>query len=456
MKSTATLDALPHAGVSPTASPLVLIEGAPAARLRVVRYETTAPLDARRFTLGVEASGSCDRAAANLGREATLLLPFVLNDESVRFLPLAHGRITGDADTTTARRDDATLALADDWTLTVERPLTTAWRINNGEFAAVAAAGESLDIGPHANRSVTTHRVSGREAHALAPHGTRWTVGDALRSLAAWANLDISLGALPADVASAPLRREIDLAAPLGNVLAPLLADHGLVVRNELWWSGGMITRFLAIAPAGSVGSAEINLDEAIALRRVAGSSGARRWVARTAGVVVESTFPLDPAWLPSLELLPDSAMSPVTNPEFHEARDVFRKWALDLEGRLGGPAFDLAARFDGVAGPWQGAARFGACVTLGADGAPLPPLVEVSFDSGATWRAHPGVAVVLPDEFALRFDDVTLPEAFLAAARAGTLRARVTAGVRGPGVELSRWRGNALAGSLPEVVLTG
>lgn len=458
MNSTATLDVLPVTGLSPTATPLVLIEGVPAP-LRVARYEAESPLDLRRVLLELAPVTSRSVATTYVGRTASLALPFVLSDESVRLLPLAHGRITTDTQASSAARDEGALLLIDDWADLAARPIAQAWRADHGSPQTVDALGESLRIGAHANRSPAMFRLAGREAHAMVSRGERWTLGDALRSIAAWAGLDLSLAALPEATADAPLHREISLSASLALVLRALMADHGLVVRIDLRWSAGAVARRLAVVPTGAAGpgsSAEIRLDRAISSRRVAAPRGARRWVTRTAGVVVESTFPLEPAWLASLELLPNSAMSPATNPAFHAVRDVFRKWALNHDGKLGAPAFDLAARFDGVAGPWRGETRFLDCVTLGADGAPLPPVVEVSFDAGVNWSAHAGVAAVLPGEFAVRFDDVTLPGAILAAGRAGTLRVRVTAGIRGPGVELSRWRGNALAGSLPTAMLDG
>jgi hypothetical protein len=178
----------------------------------------------------------------------------------------------------------------------------------------------------------------------------------------------------------------------------------------------------------------------------------ARAWIARAGGAQVESTFPLVPGWDPALEGESDAAYER-GSAAFATYVNAYRLWALNEDGRFTGPPFsrgpahDLAALF-GEPFVRSRTLRFGSCLTLDDGGARRQPIVEVSLDSGATWSTFAGAAVVQMDRAAVYLDDVVLPPAFLAAAKANAARVRVTATLRSPNpLETLRWQGNPFRG---------
>lgn len=148
----------------------------------------------------------------------------------------------------------------------------------------------------------------------------------------------------------------------------------------------------------------------------------------------VESTFALVAAWDPSLEAA-DHRMFSLANSDFHQVRDVYRRWSLNEAGDWSGepfnrgPAADLSAVLDGGATLLR-RRRLLPCLSRDASGQSAGVLVEVSYDSGTTWQRYGGRIETLTDEAGVRIADGDLPPDYWQAARAGTLAVRVTASI--------------------------
>ncbi|MCG3180553.1 MAG: hypothetical protein BIFFINMI_02915 [Phycisphaerae bacterium] len=145
----------------------------------------------------------------------------------------------------------------------------------------------------------------------------------------------------------------------------------------------------------------------------------------------VESTFSLVAGWDPGLES-GDHRTFTRQSAGFAAVRDVYRRWVLNESGDWSvepfsrGPAANLADLFGGAT--LLRPRRLLPCLSSDDDGRSRGVVVEVSYDSGASWRRHPGRVEVLDNEAGVRIADDPLPPDYWQAAVAGTLAVRVTA----------------------------
>ena len=461
MSSSVSVIPTPLTSAAPAAQPVVMIEGVPVPEMHAMSYVAAAPLDARSVRCGVS-TALWERRHTLIQRRACVALPHALSDGSTRWEVLASGVLRLPKHHRRSGTDDRTLELVDDWAERLDRPIGAGWAWASGALERVASV--VLGVGDSANRSHKRHAINGRSIYITERGGAAWTVGEALDTLAAFADISLETRALSQKARAARLPLSLKLDAPLGDALRRLLGSAGWVVRAA-HWRVGLIERASQAAVPASSGrrfSLPWGADQAWASRvakvdvRSLGEPP-RRWIMRSATPEVESTFTLSPGWDPALEGQPDAAYGRSTSTDFSRLGSVYRRWVLNEDGAFSsspftaGPAFDLAALFQDpfvVASPL----RIGTCLTRNPSGRRLAPIVQVSIDSGATWSRYEGSANLLQDRAGLLFEDDVLPAAVLSAAKTGQLQARITGTLRSPRpLEQARWQGNPFARTGPD-----
>jgi len=159
------------------------------------------------------------------------------------------------------------------------------------------------------------------------------------------------------------------------------------------------------------------------------------RYIGRGDFKVYEATFELVNAWDPALESTDYYTFCPSTNPEFHKARDVYRKWCLNEAGDYTcepygrGQPHDLTGVFEG--GRYiHRRRRFWPTLSTDSQGRPLGYPLEVSYDDGLNWWQYSHAFNNLLDECGIWLSSDQLDVDTWVAALKGTLRFRVTASV--------------------------
>ncbi|HPC95209.1 MAG TPA: hypothetical protein PLU87_09715 [Sedimentisphaerales bacterium] len=148
-----------------------------------------------------------------------------------------------------------------------------------------------------------------------------------------------------------------------------------------------------------------------------------------------EATFELVGAWDPSLEDTDYAKFSASTNPQFHEVRDVYRKWCLNEAGDYTPPPYERGEPYD-FSRLFEGAAfvrrrrRFWPALSTDGQGRSLGYLLEVSFDAGMHWWQYVGSFNNLLDECGVWLASEQLDVDTWVAALKGALRFRITASV--------------------------
>ena len=147
-----------------------------------------------------------------------------------------------------------------------------------------------------------------------------------------------------------------------------------------------------------------------------------------------EATFELVKAWDPALEDTDYALFSPSTNPQFHQVRDVCRKWCLNEAGDYTAAPYNQGEPFD-FSGILEGAGylhrrrRFWPTLSADSQGKPLGYLLEVSFD-GQNWWEYVYAFNNLLDECGIWLSSDQLDVDTWVAALKGLLRFRITASV--------------------------
>lgn len=148
-----------------------------------------------------------------------------------------------------------------------------------------------------------------------------------------------------------------------------------------------------------------------------------------------EATFELGAAWDPSLEDTDYAKFSASTNPQFHEVKDVYRKWCLNEAGDYTpapygrGEPYDFSKLFEGA--PFvRRRRRFWPALSADAQGRSLGYVLDVSFDAGMHWWPYVWAFNNLLEECGLWLGSEQLDVDTWVAALKGALRFRVTASV--------------------------
>lgn len=403
-------------------APVVFVDGVPDPDLSVVSMSLYAPLDDRVATL-VHSGQRTDGLAH---AEITLAVPHALSDGEVRWQVLLSGSVSDDERDQSAKADDHRFVVRD--------------RLS-------AALVEPMDVlRPFDHDEVGLAVVMGR-------------LGALVDAELVWA-CDAGLLQTTVSVSSS-------LTVSIASRLRSVLTGVGLAIEQTLSLDGRQVRRTLTVVPGRSGRRVALpwsdregrgGLVRSVSVDREARPP--RRWVARGDRPVIEDTFALQAGWDPALQGQPDSDYGRQTSSDFSVYGSVYRAWVLNEDGAYNGSPFHLGSAFDVGAlfeqpGTIDEPMRFGLCLTQSAAGRRLSPIIESSTDSGATWSAYPGQAQVMTDRAGVQLNDDVLPVAIMSAAKAGTLRLRITASLSSPdAIEVTRWDGNPFAGPAPTRVL--
>lgn len=467
MNACASLGIAKRLGVSCDPEPVVLINGVPEPRLAVMSYSVKGPLDIRSARLHVDDPHDVPGLLAHwLCAQVVIALPLRLTDDQVRWPVLLRGVLIETESTESAGGRGLWFELTDTWCESLARPTEAIWwRQSNGLLIERDVG--SLKIGLNANRSADAFSINGQQIHVIQEDsGLCWTVADALETISGFAGLDLSLIGLPGDVASEELMHSINLARPLSDGLGRILEEYSMVIHRDIRREAGLL---IERRPVRSVSNGrpirlvwpdeEQPLGDVLNVETESSAQVARLWVARASGWLVESTFELVGGWNPSLEGQPDSEYDKQLSTDFTTYADVYRRWVLNEDGFYSqapyyrGPVFNLNVLFN-TTGIVPQPLAFKSNLTLGVDGKPLKPVIEVSTNGGSEWTVISMSSDILGDRAGIYLDPRKLPGDFLTAAKTGYARVRVTAVLSSPKpVEMSRWQGNAFACTLPPLL---
>jgi hypothetical protein len=150
---------------------------------------------------------------------------------------------------------------------------------------------------------------------------------------------------------------------------------------------------------------------------------------------IYEATFELIKAWDSSLEDTDYDKLSPTTNPDFYQVKDVYRKWCLNEAGQYSdapynrGDVFDFSKIFQSNNFVSRHR-RFHPTLTTDKLGRSLGYYLQVSYDNGQSWWQYLYAFNILLDECGVWLSSDQLDiETWIAALR-GFLRFRITASV--------------------------
>ena len=150
---------------------------------------------------------------------------------------------------------------------------------------------------------------------------------------------------------------------------------------------------------------------------------------------IYEATFELIKAWDSSLEDTDYNKLSPTTNPDFYQVKDVYRKWCLNEVGQYSGApynqgnAFDFSKIFQSN-NFFQHPRRFHPTLTTDKLGCSLGYYLQVSYNNSQSWRQYLYAFNILLDECGVWLSSDQLDiETWIAALR-GFLRFRITTSV--------------------------
>ena len=152
---------------------------------------------------------------------------------------------------------------------------------------------------------------------------------------------------------------------------------------------------------------------------------------------VYEATFELVKTWDPADEDTDYDKFSPSTNPDFHQVKDVYRKWCLNEAGDYSGApynqgdAFDFSKIFENSSFGHR-RRRFWPALTTDKQGKSLGYFLQVSFDNGLHWWQYLYAFNNLLDECGVWLSSDRLDANTWIAALKGVLKFRITASIIG------------------------
>ena len=150
---------------------------------------------------------------------------------------------------------------------------------------------------------------------------------------------------------------------------------------------------------------------------------------------IYEATFELVKAWDGADEDTDYDKFSPSTNADFHQVKDVFRKWCLNEAGDYSdapfnqGDAFDFSKIFDSYNYAHR-RRRFWPALTTDKQNRSLGYYLQVSFDDGLHWWQYLYAFNNLLDECGIWLSSDRLDANTWIAALKGALKFRITASV--------------------------
>lgn len=415
---------------TPLPAPLVLYRGEAVPELFVVSFTHRGPLDERTAVLRLRRNAGGyeplerSRAERWIGESVEIHQPLKLEGGEETMFPLLRGRVTASAQQLADREDEIELTVECDWTQALR---------------GVAR----VDVFPT--------RASSGASHGLEQHQP---VAPTLRDAVASLGLDIATHLLPPWVALRTVPPSHMRGSTVGAVLKNIHEHHALSLRREPTLHGENIREHRSLVTLAQGRPIRLGLgalaNPAGAVRSLRAAIRAARPIQRIASAdpqAVESTFNLQPAWRSDETQQPDAQYAKSTSGNFDAVAHVFRLWLLNEDAALpDAPTFDLAALFEEEieAQPL----RFTPTLTQDASGRSLGFVVETSTDGGVSYTRYGGAVKIMIDRAGVYLDDEALPATYLAAARNGRARLRITATLQSPNpLESVRWVGNPFAG---------
>ncbi len=150
---------------------------------------------------------------------------------------------------------------------------------------------------------------------------------------------------------------------------------------------------------------------------------------------IYEATFELVKGWDSALEENDYDRYSPISNENFNEVRDVYRKWCLNEAGDYSqspynqGAAFDFSKIFENGLYIRQ-KRRFLPALTCGKDGTSIGYFLEVSYTGGSRWWPYMSSFKILLDQCGIWLSVEQLDADLWFAILKGLLKFRITASV--------------------------
>ncbi len=185
--------------------------------------------------------------------------------------------------------------------------------------------------------------------------------------------------------------------------------------------------------PSERINAAKTNLAEITAKKNYAPVTN--KYIVQGDYKIYEATFELVKAWDPALEEHDYDKYSPLSNENFNEVRDVWRKWCLNEAGDYSaspyeqGPAFDFSKIFENDK-YIQRRRRFLPALTGTEDGESIGYYLEVSYTNGSYWWPYMDSFKVLLDQCGVWLSAQQLDMDMWFAILKGVLKFRLTASV--------------------------
>ncbi|MHC4642762.1 MAG: hypothetical protein ACYS32_14050 [Planctomycetota bacterium] len=150
---------------------------------------------------------------------------------------------------------------------------------------------------------------------------------------------------------------------------------------------------------------------------------------------IYEATFELVKAWDPADEDTDYDKFSPSTYADFHQIKDVYRKWCLNEAGDYSGAPYNQGDAFDFSKVFESGnfacrRRRFWPALTTDKQGSSLGYFLQVSFDNGLHWWQYLYAFNNLLDECGVWLSSDRLDANTWIASLKGVLKFRITASV--------------------------
>ncbi len=164
-------------------------------------------------------------------------------------------------------------------------------------------------------------------------------------------------------------------------------------------------------------------------------SSATNRYIVQGDYKIFEATFELVKGWNPALESNDYDRYSPVTNDNFNQVRDVWRKWVLNEAGDYSGEPYNQGSAFDFMkifeGGKYlRTRRRFLPCLSCGNDGGSFGYYLEMSYTNGSYWWPYMSSFKVLLDQCGIWLSVEQFDSDMWFAILKGMLKVRITASV--------------------------
>ncbi len=422
-------------GTSRLSSAVVLVDGCVEETLSVLSVEIKGPLDVReaKFVWRRDGAGfdriERSRHEAMIGKGVTVIQPIGLVGGVSELMVVFDGRIVSHDGRLSGREDEMVL---------------------NGQCYWSEVLSGVVDRGE------------------LEEEGVAWSVGSLLERLNRIGGLKLKAGLVGADVLAREVSFHGDNGVRYGTVLQSIFKEQRLVIRRTLRWEGHGVNERRTVQVLERGRNIRMRLENLVngagvveALRSHGKAGRPVKLIGEASGQLVEGTFELVAGWDDSDAGLADGEYGKSTSSDFTAVSNTFRMWVLNEDGVFSpapfnrGTAFDLTEFFEEGSAIKPRSLKFLSALSMDEAGRRLGVVVEVSLNGGINWARYGGRVRVIEDRAGIYLDDDVLDAGFIAAAKAGSVRVRVTGSLRSPHrLRIVRWRGNPFLGSYQERII--